>query len=61
MFLKREESNLKPSRIICLAEDNSCRFISPISGQPITISLPLLDDIKIKKITYALDYGKYSF
>jgi len=59
MHLKRVESNLKPARILCLAEDNSCRFISPVSGQLITISLPLLEDIKIIKVTYVLDYGNY--
>jgi len=59
MYLKRVESNIKPARILCLTEDNSCRFISPVTGQSITISMPLLEDINIKKVAYSLDYGKY--
>jgi len=58
MYLQRVESNLKPARILCLAEDKSCRFISPVTGQSITISLPLLEDINIKKVAYALDYDR---
>ncbi|ORX75899.1 hypothetical protein BCR32DRAFT_271615 [Anaeromyces robustus] len=58
LSLKRVESNIKPARIVCISEDNSCRFISPVSGQSITIALPFLEDINIKKIAYSLDYDR---